>query len=275
MGRWTGPLWLACLLWTTASPAADLVRDGDAIELRGSIVAGDGQRFGALLTAEVKTLRVQSAGGDLREALAMARGVLAQQLAIEIDGLCASACAQLLLPAASAVRVADGSVVALHAAADGAVRAARAEGALPAEADDWTRAAWQQLLDLQADIDGFLRAAGASESALAFMQALTSTSNMSVGSMSGTGQGADRQLVISGRTDPLCRVWLLSPAALRDLGVRAADWEMPTRVSAGYALGERADQIYDGMPAAIVPADREQGCMFFRARVVALIPGAT
>jgi ATP-dependent protease ClpP protease subunit len=80
--------------------------------------------FKKLLKAhpEIRTVYIDSGGGAAASAMLMADLVHDRRLKLIVEGLCASACAQFLLPAAVEKRVEPGSIVAIHTggwAADG------------------------------------------------------------------------------------------------------------------------------------------------------------
>ena len=244
--------------------AATIKASADVIELRGEIADGDGDRFGSLLTPATRVLRIRSAGGNIPAALAIARLVNQHGLDVDIDGLCASACAQMLLPAASHVRASDGTLVALHAAADGAARAARREGRLVAEEPGAARVL-AELVAMQDAMDEFFSSVGVRKVAMDFMYELTSTSDVSVNVS--PPENGKLHIKLAGARAPICRAWLVGPAQLRALGVRAEDWSPGGRLKAGLVLGLKASETYAGPIAAITPEDHGQDCRHFSRRV--------
>ncbi len=64
--------------------------------------------------APVRTLRVNSGGGDAAAAVRLGRAVAASGIDLIVDGVCLSACANSLLPAAHSVSIVRGSVVGVH-----------------------------------------------------------------------------------------------------------------------------------------------------------------
>jgi hypothetical protein len=84
------------------------------------VFAGDSAGLGACLGkvkgGEIAELRITSAGGDATETLALARYYRGHLDLLVVDGLCASSCANYLLPAAKRVRVMDHAYVLLHGA---------------------------------------------------------------------------------------------------------------------------------------------------------------
>lgn len=64
--------------------------------------------------APINVLVVNTRGGHEPSTLLLAKAVAAHSTRIIVDGACVSACAHLLLPAASEVSIQNGSLVALH-----------------------------------------------------------------------------------------------------------------------------------------------------------------
>lgn len=81
------------------------------------VYAGDSSQIGACLDAvkdgEISELRITSGGGKAWETLQIARRMRGR-INLLVDGLCASSCANYLLPAAKQVRVEPHSYVLLH-----------------------------------------------------------------------------------------------------------------------------------------------------------------
>jgi len=74
--------------------------------------------FDKLLKAhpEIRTIYIDSGGGAMASAMLMADLIHDRKMTLIVEGLCASACAQFLLPGAADKRVEAGSIVAIHAA---------------------------------------------------------------------------------------------------------------------------------------------------------------
>lgn len=89
-------------------------KDGRTLLLEGEIKDGDEAKFFAALTPQVKTLMLNSGGGDVRPALKMARAVRTRRLQVIVDGLCGSSCANYLFVAGSSQEVKPDSVVLWH-----------------------------------------------------------------------------------------------------------------------------------------------------------------
>jgi len=84
------------------------------------VYAGDSSLLGACLErlgkkdAIIDELRITSGGGDAWVTLELARGLRGKLDLIVVDALCASSCANYLVPAAKRVRIEPGSYVLLH-----------------------------------------------------------------------------------------------------------------------------------------------------------------
>lgn len=254
---------LACGFLSCAQ-AAVIRAHGDAIELRGQIAADDGDSLQSLMTPAVRVLRLRSPGGDLQGALAIARLVHERDIDVEIDGLCASACAQLILPAASHVRASNGTLVVLHAAGDGAARAARREGRLVAD-DRQAARSLAGIVALQDAMDEFLASVGVRKPAMDFMYELSSVSDVKV-TFSRIDDG-QAHVELTGARDPICRNWLVGPEQLRALGVRAAEWSPGGVLKAEFVLGIKGAETYSGPPVEIAPEDHALDCRHFSQRV--------
>jgi hypothetical protein len=119
--------WL-CLAASTAvaeRPIAQTYRDARAafrltalspeiLKLQGRIERGDEDKFRDALTDEVKVLIVNSGGGDVIPALAMAERIRARGLRVVVDGACVSSCADYLFVAGRRQVVLQDSVVLWH-----------------------------------------------------------------------------------------------------------------------------------------------------------------
>lgn len=89
--------------------------------------------FMMLLNAhpEIREIYIDSGGGASASAIYMADLIHDRRMKLIVDGLCASACAKFLLPAAVSKRIEPGSIVAIHTsgwAADATHRAMLATG---------------------------------------------------------------------------------------------------------------------------------------------------
>ncbi|MCV2351449.1 hypothetical protein [Paucibacter sp. Y2R2-4] len=224
--------------------AATISIRSSTLEMRGTIDAGDAEAFERALTDDIQLVQVRSPGGLLLEAMRIGKTLKAKQLNVEIVGLCASACAQLILPGAHILKIKDGSVIAMHAAAEGAFLSAQREGGLL----NLPNAARQVLLgtlgSLRDEMTAYFDATGVNRNSMNFMYLLTSTSQVEVAYKEESAGNFAFQL--QGQRDPLCRAWLLDAESLASFGVKADRWESAGRLWASFVLGEKYDQIYDG-----------------------------
>jgi hypothetical protein len=102
-------------------PSCDVDADG-ALVVRGPtdenflqcIDRRPSQRTGVPLV-----IRISSAGGDVEPAIAAAEGLAAQRPHLVIEGMCASSCANYLIPVAGKVTLAPGARIVLHGSIDG------------------------------------------------------------------------------------------------------------------------------------------------------------
>lgn len=93
-----------------------LPRTSDAQDLRidEEISPTLADRFLNELSPDVSVITIRSHGGHELSALRIARAIESLNIAIEVDGYCYSACASILLPAASEVRIDAEDIIALH-----------------------------------------------------------------------------------------------------------------------------------------------------------------
>ncbi len=216
----------------------------EVLELSGAIKQGDGESFEKLLSPAIQVIRIRSPGGSLPDALKIGKAIHAQGLSLHVAGVCASACAQLILPSAKVVRIDRGSVIALHAAAEGAVMSAEREGALAQLPERVLETFLPAYQGLQREISSHLEGIGVSREAMDFMYRLTSTTSIDVSFTE--SPGATVNVHLSGRKNPVCRVWLLNRETIAAFGVSAVNWSSAGRLKAALVLGENHDQIYDG-----------------------------
>ncbi|MEE3623056.1 hypothetical protein UCD39_03535 [Nitrospirillum sp. BR 11752] len=102
--------------WQRVDPATLAFR-GEILPRRflpGEHPLGDADLLARNLTAETRTLVLDSGGGDVTVALAMARLIHDRGLDVRVDGRCASACALLPFLAGRHKVVAPGAVVEFH-----------------------------------------------------------------------------------------------------------------------------------------------------------------
>lgn len=113
---------LFCLLLSfgfhTSLHAAQFTRDSKhVIRMDGGIVAGDVDRLARVYDASVTVLKVRSEGGDTEAGMLLGRFIRSKHLDLEINGLCASSCANYIFPAARRKLIARGSLLAFHGTA--------------------------------------------------------------------------------------------------------------------------------------------------------------
>jgi len=87
---------------------------GHSLLLYGTIGLGDDAVFAQALSPGTTTLVVNSAGGEVRPALAMAHLIRARGLNVIVDGFCASSCADYLFVAGKSQQVHSNSIVLWH-----------------------------------------------------------------------------------------------------------------------------------------------------------------
>jgi hypothetical protein len=82
--------------------------------INGVIEAGDAQKLDAQLSSETKKIVITSQGGNVEEAILMARSIRKSEKLLVAKRLCASSCA-IILSLASKTAIDDEAVVAFHA----------------------------------------------------------------------------------------------------------------------------------------------------------------
>jgi hypothetical protein len=235
--------------------AAEVLRKGHGIELRGTIVQADAARVIALIDNDTHSLRVRSSGGELEAAIDIGLALHKRGLPVVVDGSCASACAQFILPAAAWVQVLDDSVIALHASSHGGLLAAEREGAM----DDASFALARRRFDaLQAKIAHYRAVVQPPADAWEFMYRLTSGADMRV--WVATHNGERSGLLGKAGKPPVCQAWLLDEVGLHAFGVKALPWRAPDRKRAAALLREPESQFYVGPVLAAGQFDRDTPC---------------
>lgn len=233
-------LLLATSLWAPAQ-AAELEVRGAALNLRGALAAGDGQRLQQLLTPTVRLLRVQSPGGDLQAALDIAELLQARQLPVSVDGLCAAECAQFLLPAAAGLSISDDSVIALASGPHGTYLTALREDKLNAPE---LRGFRQSMDAVQVRVAAHVQTYRQDAAALDFMLRLTSPA--AIKATLEPGEGGRPALNMHGARSPLCAAWVLDAETLPLLGVQTSRWDSPNLVQAAVRLRVSPTALYRG-----------------------------
>ena len=122
---------VAAVLALSASPqtlAANIVADGEVIEIRGPIASGDLLRYTTVRNeivaagSQVKAVRISSMGGSVMEASGISELIARDKSAIVIDGPCVSACASVIFLSSSTRRFERGGFVAFHGSQQGMYR---------------------------------------------------------------------------------------------------------------------------------------------------------
>jgi hypothetical protein len=240
--RWvTAALLLACTLGPAASGAAQLEVQGAVLQISGRLEAGDGARLAAALTPEVRLLRVNSPGGDLTAALDIAALLQTRQMPLSVDGLCASECAQFLLPAAAGLSISDDSVIALSSGPHGTYLTALREDKLGAPEFRSFRSSMDAV---QTRVAAHAQTYRQDAAALDFMLRLTSPA--AIKAMLENGEGGRPALSMHGARSPLCAAWLLDADTLPLLGVQTSRWEAPNRLQAALKLRVSPTALYRG-----------------------------
>ena len=260
---------LALLLLLAASSAttlgATLSISNGVLEVRGTIDPGDASRIELALDGGAKIVRIHSPGGQLAEALRIGQAIRARGIELRVAGLCSSACAQLVLPGAKTLHIEDGSVIAMHAAAEGAFLSAEREGRFERVPDAVAEAALAPIRKHRNDIADFFEMTNVNAEAMNFMYQLTSTTDVDVSYVVASSGKVDLTLV--GRKDPVCRAWLLNADTLRSLGIQASGWRAAGRLKAAFILGEPYDLIYDGPVTSKQELAASIGCAALRESV--------
>jgi hypothetical protein len=246
------------LLFVPLHTAAALITlDAGIADLRGEIAKGDVEKIHRVIESGATILRIHSPGGDVAESILVARAIRKSQARVQITGLCASACALLILPAARSLVIDDGSVIALHAAGHGAWLAAEREGLFEGRPEPvgrmlaTMRTVTQDMRTLWADV-------GVNLEAVEFMYSLTSVGQLSAEWT--TSPNGEPMLKLSAKRAPVCTAWLLGPESLKALGVRAPIWRPAGLLAAALALNEAPETIYEGPPASTVQLELAISC---------------
>jgi hypothetical protein len=107
-----------CLAAQCTSYAAEFVRESmRVVRMDGPILDGDVERLKKVYTSSVTLLRVKSEGGDTLAGMLLGRFVRHKHLDLEVNGLCASSCANYVFPAARKKLIPRGSILAFHGTA--------------------------------------------------------------------------------------------------------------------------------------------------------------
>lgn len=90
------------------------VTDAHTLRFEGSVKSADIFKFDELFTQDIKTLIVNSGGGDVLAAIPIAERIQKQQVDIVVEGLCASSCANYFFIAAKKKKVGRESLLLFH-----------------------------------------------------------------------------------------------------------------------------------------------------------------
>jgi hypothetical protein len=91
--------------WNSSSP--------EVLNFSGQIVEGEFSRFEAAFTDQTKKIIVDSPGGLITEGLAIGKVIASKNIAVEVQGICMSSCANYLFLAAK-TRILNRGVVGFH-----------------------------------------------------------------------------------------------------------------------------------------------------------------
>ncbi|MBY5992607.1 hypothetical protein [Ferrimonas balearica] len=114
-------LFLLCLAGCVSNPEPATLRlEGDTLYFHGATEVDSVNR--AMMLAErsevsISRMVITSGGGDVEAAMVMAHWVRDLELELVVESLCASSCANYLVPAASRVWVSSGAVLGWHGSA--------------------------------------------------------------------------------------------------------------------------------------------------------------
>lgn len=99
----------------SAEPEPHIALTGTTLAFRGNIsLRSHAALLAAAGTAPVRTLLIQSGGGEVGNAMDIARWVHRNGIDVVVDGTCFSSCANYIFPAGRSKRIAAGGLVAWH-----------------------------------------------------------------------------------------------------------------------------------------------------------------
>ncbi len=109
------PSLIACAPSLSGGAFRVATTDEHTLKLSGEIVRDSSAAFEkALSERQIDTVRVDSNGGDAEAAIKIGNMMLDRGLAVIVDGLCGSSCANYILPAASKVTYGPKAAVVYH-----------------------------------------------------------------------------------------------------------------------------------------------------------------
>jgi len=234
------------------APNANVVaemRDGAGIALIGFLTPEVTASIRRLLDKDtrIKTLYIDSGGGELRDALALAELVRQRRLRVVVAGRCFSACANYVFTAARSKDVLPGSLVVIHGktyhytSKDKAIQMADTEQLIAASGDPLTR---PQLAALSKDEHAFYANIGIST---AYHDAFDRYTKLRAGKApAGAAAG----------NCPAVDFWILRRKDMEKMGVTGmgAIWEPADRAAADSAatrLGLNPKTTFIGDPEAL------------------------
>ena len=113
-------------------PPMKISQDSDhSLKLQGGINKGDADQIMRNINSSIKTLNVSLTGGNSEEAMTIGKIIKRFGLEVRVIGLCASGCAQYLLPAASKAIVEPQGLVLFHHYPAGLFAIAQMKGFTP------------------------------------------------------------------------------------------------------------------------------------------------
>jgi hypothetical protein len=113
-------------------PPMKISQDSDhSLNLQGGINKGDAVQILRNISSSIKTLNVSLTGGNSEEAMTIGKIIKRFGLEVRVVGLCASGCAQYLLPAASKAIVEPDGLVLFHHYPAGLFAIAQMKGFVP------------------------------------------------------------------------------------------------------------------------------------------------
>lgn len=107
-------LMLASVAACAPGQAQSVWRDGGNVHLVGRLDSAAATDFSRLNFDGVTVVEVNSRGGKIDAALAIADLIRKHRLRVKIDHECMSACASIILPASHAIEIGPSAVIALH-----------------------------------------------------------------------------------------------------------------------------------------------------------------
>lgn len=235
------------LLLSQNSSAAEIVvlDDGSAIQIIGTILRSDGAKFASLVTSDVHSVRISSAGGNGAGAIEIAEKISELHLPVEVRNQCASACAQFIAVAASKVTFSNGGFLAFHggniaileAVTPKATQAMLDSGEDPETVETMKRnlAAYKQ------GIADFEAAHSVDKDSSEFYRKLTSPQSVDV-----VVDPANKKLDAKVTQAGICDYWVPDREGLRRMGIRVDRYHRPWMWLMATQLGTESSRLYGG-----------------------------